>query len=78
MESELVKYAVSGGNSKARAEIWSDFVDWDNRRRGENGFLPTQLKRFNCKKVLDVALGDGVDTIYLLQQGFEVESNEVD
>lgn len=27
---------------------------------------------------MDVALGDGVDTIYLLQQGFDVSANEVD
>ena len=76
--SELSKYAESAENSRIRAEMWSDFVGWDNRRRGENGFLMSQLKEHGVKKVLDVALGDGVDTIYLLQQGFDVASNEVD
>jgi glycine/sarcosine N-methyltransferase len=74
----LLTFAESEENSKIRAEIWTDFVGWDTRRRGENGFLVTQLKKYKCKTVLDVALGDGVDTIFLLQQGFEVASNEVD
>lgn len=75
---KLIKYADSSENSKIRAEIWGDFVGWDNRRRGENGFLINQLRKYNVHKVFDVALGDGVDTIHLLQQGFEVSSNEVD
>lgn len=75
---KLIKYADSPENSKIRAEIWGDFVGWDNRRRGENGFLINQLKKIGAKKVLDVALGDGVDTIYLLQNGFDVSSNEID
>jgi|SRR3989344_6049489 len=74
----LEQYAVSPENSRIRAEIWSDFVGWDNRRRGENGFLTKQLKEGGRHKVLDIALGDGVDTIFLLQQGYEVSSNEVD
>lgn len=45
MESELAKYADSEENAKTRAEIWGDFVGWDNRRRGENGFLINQLKK---------------------------------
>lgn len=75
---KLIKYADSPENSRIRTEIWGDFVGWDNRRRGENGFLINQLKKNGRKKVLDVALGDGVDTIYLLQQGFDVSSNELD
>ncbi len=75
---KLIKYADSLENSKIRAEIWGDFVGWDNRRRGENGFLVNQLNKYHAKKILDVALGDGVDTIYLLEQDFEVSSNEID
>jgi len=75
---KLSEYAISEENSRIRADMWSDFVGWDNRRRGENGFLINKLKEHDCKKVLDIALGDGVDTIFLLQQGFEVSSNEVD
>ncbi len=76
--SELAKFAESEENSRIRAEIWGDFVGWDNRRRGENGFLVSQLNQHRARRVLDVAVGDGVDTIYLLQQGFDVQSNELD
>lgn len=79
METQnLEALATSEENSRTRAEIWGDFVNWEGRRQGENGFLLNQLKEHDVKKVLDVALGDGVDTIYLLQQGFDVSSNEVD
>ena len=76
--SDLETIANSKENSRIRAEIWGDFVDWDNRRRGESGFLIAQLKRYNCQKIFDAALGDGVDTIYLIQQGFNVSSNDND
>lgn len=75
---EIEKFAESPENSKIRAELWGDFVGWDNRRRGENGFLINQLNEHQVKKVLDVALGDGVDTIYLLKLGFNVSCNELD
>ncbi|MCL4418890.1 class I SAM-dependent methyltransferase [Patescibacteria group bacterium] len=74
----LIKHSESEENSKIRAQIWGDFVSWDNRRKGEDGFLINQLRKYNARKILDVALGDGVDTIYLLSQGFDVSSNEVD
>jgi len=75
---EIEKFAQSAENSRIRAELWGDFVGWDNRRRGEDGWLLNQLKNYSAKKVLDVALGDGVDTIYLLEQGFDVSANEFD
>jgi len=79
MESkDLAEIAASEENSRIRAEIWGDFVGWDTRRRGENGWLMNQLNQHRGRKILDVALGDGVDTIYLLQQGFEVSANELD
>ncbi len=77
-KSNLDEVATSKENSKIRAEIWSDFVNWEGRRKGENGFLELILKNYGCRKILDVAIGDGVDTVHLLQSGFEVESNEVD
>lgn len=76
--AEIERIAESPDNSRIRAELWGDFVGWDNRRRGENGFLINQLKDHQAKSVLDVALGDGVDTIYLLENGFTVEANEFD
>ena len=75
---QIEKFAESEENSRIRAELWGDFVGWDNRRRGEDGWLLNQLSAFKEGKVLDIALGDGVDTIYLLQQGFDVSCNELD
>lgn len=75
---EIERIAETAQNSRIRAEIWGDFVGWDGRRRGENGFLVSQLRKINARKVLDVALGDGVDTIFLLENGFSVDCNEYD
>lgn len=75
---DLHKIVLSEENSKIRAEIWGDFVGWDNRRRGENGFLERVLKEHNARKVLDVASGDGVDAIFLATKGFSILANEVD
>ncbi len=74
----LEEYALSEENSRIRAEMWSDFVGWDNRRRGKNGFLINRLKEHNCRKILDIALGDAIDTIFLIEHGFDVSSNEAD
>ncbi len=65
-------------NSKVLVEIWSDFVDWEKRRAGERGFLLNQLRRFKCKKVFDSCMGDGCDSIYLIKEGFDVTSNDLD
>ena len=60
------------------AEVWNKFIDWEKRRKGEGDFLVSQLNAFRCRKILNAALGDGCDTIYLLKEGFEVENNEID
>ena len=65
-------------NSKALVEMWGDFIDWDKRRAGENGFLSQVLNTYGCKRVFESSLGDGCDTIHLLKQGFSVVSNEID
>ena len=65
-------------NSKILVEMWGDFIDWEKRRKGENGFLTGQLKRFNCKIVFDACLGDGADSIYLIKEGLQVTSNDID
>lgn len=51
----MAEIANSAENSRIRAEIWGDFVGWDNRRRGENGFLVNQLKEHMSRRILDVA-----------------------
>lgn len=55
-----------------------EFIDWDKRRVGEDGFLAEKLKQNNVRKVFDSSLGDGCDSIYLLKEGFDVTSNEID
>src|SRR4030042_2838084 len=65
-------------NSKNLVEMWGNLIDWKKRRKGENGFLVNQLRKHNASKIFDAALGDGCDSIYLLQQGFDVMSNEID
>lgn len=65
-------------NSQNLVEMWGGLVDWKKRREGENGFLVNQLQKHNVQKIFDAALGDGCDSIYLLQQGFDVTSNEID
>ncbi len=65
-------------NSKILVNMWSDFIDWDKRRIGENGFLKKILDANNCYAIFESCLGDGCDTIYLLKEGFEVTSNDLD
>ncbi|MDA2938233.1 class I SAM-dependent methyltransferase [Acidobacteria bacterium AH-259-A15] len=65
-------------NSEALAQMWTDFIDWEKRRRGENGFLIKTLRENGCRKIFDAALGDGCDSVYLLQNDFGVISNEID
>ncbi|MEK6954432.1 MAG: class I SAM-dependent methyltransferase [Candidatus Micrarchaeota archaeon] len=65
-------------NSEQLVKLWADFIDWGKRRAGEGGFLIRTLKKHGCTKVLDGALGDGCDSIYLLKEGFDVTSNEFD
>ena len=65
-------------HSKALVAMWADYIDWEKRRSGEDGFLIKMLKRHKCREVFNSGLGDGCDTIYLLKEGFDVVSNEID
>ncbi len=65
-------------NSQNLVELWGEFTDWEKRRVGEDGFLVKKLKQYKVHKVFDSSLGDGCDSIYLLKEGFEVTSNEID
>lgn len=65
-------------NSPALVDLWGDFIDWKKRRKGEDGFLVDALRKHGSGKILDASLGDGCDSIYLLQKGFDVTSNEID
>ena len=65
-------------NSKTLVEMWGDFIDWKKRRKGENGFLKKILEKNNARDVFESCLGDGCDSIYLIKEGFEVTSNDLD
>lgn len=65
-------------NSKVLVEMWADFINWEKRRLGEDGFLLNTLKKFHCQKIFDACLGDGADSIHLLKNGFNVTSNDLD
>lgn len=65
-------------NSPHLVNIWREFIDWDKRRKGEGGFLVRTLQGNKVKTVFDASLGDGCDSIYLIRQGFDVTSNEID
>lgn len=57
------------------AKVWEIFIG-DKKSRTENyrNFLVEKLRDNGCKRVLDVACGTGVDSIMLLEEGFEVVS----
>lgn len=57
------------------AKVWEIFIG-DKRSRTDNyrNFLVNLLRENGCKRILDVACGTGVDSILLLEEGFEVVS----
>ena len=65
-------------NSKDLVSMWREFIDWDKRRIGEGNFLVDLFHKHGVKNVFDASLGDGCDSIYLIKQGFDVTSNEID
>ncbi|XP_073847894.1 glycine N-methyltransferase [Musca autumnalis] len=57
------------------AKVWEIFIgDKNSRTENYKKFLINLLKSKNCKRILDVACGTGVDSIMLLEEGFEVVS----
>lgn len=59
-------------------EFWTEFIDWSKRKEGEGTFIVDILRKHECTTVFDACLGDGYDSIMLLQHGFKVTSNELD
>ncbi len=77
MEKQIFRPAPNE-NSKKLAGMWGTFVDWDKRLLTEGPFLLEQLRKRGCRRVFDAALGDGAVSIFLIKNGFEVVSNELD
>jgi len=60
------------------APRWNEYVNCERRLVREGPFLLGILKEHNSLRILDAACGTGCESIFLLQNGFEVISNEVD
>ncbi|TDG50070.1 hypothetical protein AWZ03_003580 [Drosophila navojoa] len=57
------------------AKVWEIFIgDKNSRTDNYKNFLVDLLRQKGCKRILDVACGTGVDSIMLLEEGFEVMS----
>ncbi|KZC14490.1 PREDICTED: glycine N-methyltransferase [Dufourea novaeangliae] len=57
------------------AKVWEVFIG-DKKQRTQNyrDFLVGLLQAKGCRRILDVACGTGVDSVMLLEEGFEVVS----
>ncbi|XP_023169281.1 glycine N-methyltransferase [Drosophila hydei] len=57
------------------AKVWEIFIgDKNSRTDNYKNFLVDLLRQKGCKRILDVACGTGVDSIMLLEEGFQVTS----
>lgn len=57
------------------ARVWEVYIgDKSSRTENYKNFITSLLKKKNCKTVLDLACGTGIDSIMLLEEGFEVTS----
>lgn len=60
------------------ARVWQMYIGGTSTRTLKyKTFLTDILRRHNCKTVFDVACGTGVDSIMLLEEGFEVQSADI-
>ncbi len=75
VEKQLALLKKRGG--AADAEFWNQYLIADRRQwlnSEANGFLIEMVKGRKPGKALDVAMGDGGNSIWLAQQGWEVTS----
>ena len=56
------------------AAHWDELVGWKRRSAADKAFLLHLLRKYNCKRILDVALGTGFHTIELMSEGLQVKS----
>lgn len=70
--SEGVKDQYADGKA---AKVWEYFIgDQTSRTQTYKTFLINLLRQNGCKRILDVACGTGVDSIMLVEEGFEMVS----
>ncbi|XP_063902810.1 glycine N-methyltransferase-like [Zophobas morio] len=59
------------------ASVYSEFIgDTNIRTQKYKTFLLDLLRKKGCRRILDVACGTGIDSIMLLEEGFEVVSTD--
>ena len=63
--------------SESFASHWDDLVGWEQRSRIDIPFLVSILKNYNCKDLLDVAVGTGFHSINLLKKGFNLTASDI-
>ncbi len=59
------------------ASHWDELVGWEKRSAADTSFLLSLIHKFDCKNVLDVALGTGFHSIKLLDAGLKVKSVDI-
>lgn len=70
--AEGVKDQYADGKA---AKVWEVFIgDKNSRTQNYKNFLVGTLREKGCKRVLDIACGTGIDSIMLLEEGFDVVS----
>ncbi|KAK4887125.1 hypothetical protein RN001_003396 [Aquatica leii] len=70
--AEGVKDQYADGKA---AKVWEYFIgDKTSRTQSYKDFLINMLRKNGCKKILDVACGTGVDSVMLVEEGFEMVS----
>merc|ERR1712223_1659083 len=59
------------------AKVWQVYIgDQTDRTTNYRQFLVNTLKSKGCRRILDAACGTGVDSVMLLEDGFEVVSSD--
>lgn len=56
------------------ASHWDELVGWKERSAADKDFLLGLLRKYDCRRVLDVALGTGFHAINLMGEGFHVKA----
>ncbi len=56
------------------SDRWDDIVNWDVRKKNEDGFFEKLLRGHGVRDVLDIACGTGFHAIHLAREGFAVDA----
>jgi len=59
------------------ASHWDELVGWQKRSAADKAFLLSLVRKYDCRRILDVALGTGFHTIELMNEGLEVKALDI-